>query len=252
MNIQTDKRIISWFSCGAASAFATYLAKDKYKDNLFEAVYCRVAEEHEDNMRFLEDYQTKCSIPVKVIGDERREFSIYKVFEERKFIKGQTGAPCTMVLKKNIRKAYERPTDVQIFGYTVEEESRVNRFVDSNNDVNADFILVDGGYTKKDCLEFVKDMGIEIPVMYRLGYNNNNCVGCVKGGMGYWNKIRKDFPDAFDRMAKLERKLGHALNKDKSGAIFLDELDPSRGRFKQDAPSDCGFTCEWKQKEFKF
>ena len=26
-------------------------------------------------------------------------------------------------------------------------------------------------------------MGIEIPVMYRLGYNNNNCVGCVKGGI---------------------------------------------------------------------
>ena len=48
----------------------------------------------------------------------------------------------------------------------------------------------------------------------------------------------------------IERKLGHALNKDKSGAVYLDELDPSRGRFKQDAPSDCGF--KWKQKEFKF
>ena len=31
--------------------------------------------------------------------------------------------------------------------------------------------------------------------MYDLGYPNNNCIGCIKGGMGYWNRIRKDFPD---------------------------------------------------------
>ena len=52
-NIQTDKRIISWFSCGAASAFATYLAKDKYKDRLLKLF--TVERKSEDNMRFLED-----------------------------------------------------------------------------------------------------------------------------------------------------------------------------------------------------
>ena len=245
----SSNRVISWFSCGAASAFATYLARDKYKDRPFEAVYCRVAEEHRDNLRFLKDFSYKCTLPVKVIGDEQKQFSIYKVFEERKFIKGQTGAPCTMVLKKNVRKKYERHTDTQIFGYTAEEGARVDRFLDANNAVDADFILFDNGYTKKDCLEFVKDLGIEIPVMYQLGYNNNNCVGCVKGGMGYWNKIRVDFPDAFERMAKLERKLGHAINKDKDGPVFLDVLATDRGRFKTDMPTDCGFTCEWKQGE---
>jgi 3'-phosphoadenosine 5'-phosphosulfate sulfotransferase (PAPS reductase)/FAD synthetase len=240
-------RVISWFSCGAASAFATYLAKEKYKEKEFEAVYCRVAEEHEDNLRFLNEYADKCELPVKIIGDERKDFSIYKVFRDRKFIKGQTGAPCTMILKKNVRKDYQQATDIQVFGYTVEEESRANRFIDSNNDVDVDFILMEQGYTKQDCIEFVKDMKIEIPEMYKLGYNNNNCIGCVKGGMGYWNKIRKDFPDAFDKMANLEREIGHAINKDKIGAVFLDELDPNRGRFKDDMPADCGFTCEWQQ-----
>ena len=247
--MSSDRRVVSWFSCGAASAFATYLARDKYIDRPFEAVYCRVAEEHTDNLRFLHDFENTCDLPVKIIGDERRNYSIYDVFEERNFIKGQTGAPCTLVLKKYVRKKYELPSDTQIFGYTAEEEVRVDRFLDANNAVDADFILFDKGYTKKDCLEFVKDIGIEIPVMYRLGYNNNNCVGCVKGGMGYWNKIRQDFPEAFDRMAKLERKLGHAINKDKDGPVFLDVLDPSRGRFKTDMPGDCGFTCEWKQGE---
>jgi hypothetical protein len=64
--------------------------------------------------------------------------------------------------------------------------------------------------------------------------------------MGYWNKIRKDFPDRFDKMAKLERFIGHAVNKDDDGPVYLDELAPNRGRFKVDMPADCGFTCEVK------
>ena len=80
--------------------------------------------------------------------------------------------------------------------------------------------------------------------MYELGYQNNNCIGCVKGGMGYWNKIRVDFPLQFKRMAQTERDLGFTVNKDKSGPVYLDELDPGRGNFKEDMPTDCGFTCE--------
>ena len=182
--VTTDQRVISWFSCGAASAAATYLARQKYKTPNFEAVYCRVAEEHKDNFRFLKDFSSKFTIPIKIIGDESAEFSIYKVFEQRKFIKGPTGAPCTMILKKDVRKKYQKEGDIQVFGYTSEEEDRANRFIDSNNDVDVDFILLENNWTKKDCLEFVRDSNIEIPVMYKLGYNNNNCVGCVKGGMG--------------------------------------------------------------------
>lgn len=47
--------------------------------------------------------------------------------------------------------------------------------------------------------------GINIPVMYQLGYN---CIGCLKGSMGYWNKIRIDFPDMFKERAEDERLIG--------------------------------------------
>ena len=241
-------RVISWFSCGAASAYATYLAHKKYGDRM-EAVYCKVKEEHPDNLKLLRQFEEKTGIPVKIIGDDSMDFSIFEVFRKRKFIKGQTGAPCTMVLKKWVREAYERPDDVQVFGYTSEEGSRVDRFIDSNNHVDADFILYEQGVTKEACKQFISDIGLDTPTMYKLGYGNNNCIGCVKGGMGYWNAIRVDFPDAFDRMAKTERELGHAILKDKDGPVFLDELDPCRGNFKRDLPGDCGFTCEWKQQE---
>jgi len=240
-------RVVSWFSCGAASAVATILAKNKYGN--VEAVYCRVVEEHEDNLRFLNDFTRVTGIQVKVIVNEKYDGSIYNVFTTRKFIKGQRGAPCTMVLKKDMRKAYQRPGDIQVFGYTAEERDRADRFLDSNNDVREDFILIDRGITKSRCYDYLTRLGIELPAMYRLGYSNNNCIGCVKGGMGYWNKIRKDFPIHFDRMAKLERFIGHAVNKDDNGPVYLDELAPDRGRLKEDAPGDCGFTCEMKQME---
>lgn len=237
-------RVISWFSCGAASAVATILAAVKYGQ--IEAVYCRVREEHEDNLRFMDDFTRVTGIPVKVIMDERSQGSIYNIFLKRGYIKNQYGAPCTMILKKDMRKSYQRPDDIQVFGYTVEEQDRADRFIDGNNDVNEDFILMSNGITKQDCYEYLIKLGLDLPVMYKLGYSNNNCVGCVKGGMGYWNKIRKDFPEQFQKMAKVERIIGHAINKDKNGSVYLDELAPNRGRFKDDAPGDCGFTCEAK------
>jgi 3'-phosphoadenosine 5'-phosphosulfate sulfotransferase (PAPS reductase)/FAD synthetase len=237
-------RVLSWFSCGAASAVATILAAKKYPN--IEAVYCRVVEEHVDNLRFLDDFVRITGIPVKTIVNEKHAGSIYSVFEKAKYLKNQYGAPCTLQLKKEMRRHYQQPTDIQIFGYTTDEQGRADRFIDANNDVNTDFILIDANINKQDCYLRLRQMGIELPAMYKLGYSNNNCIGCVKGGMGYWNKIRKDFPENFERMAKLERVVGHSVNKDEKGPVYLDELAPNRGRFKDDSPADCGFTCEAK------
>lgn len=86
--------------------------------------------------------------------------------------------------------------------------------------------------------------GIEIPAMYKMGYNNNNCIGCPKGGMGYWNKIRKDFPDAFSEVAQIERDVGATCLKDKDGRIFLDELPPWRGDPVEEIIPDCSLVCQ--------
>ena len=75
--------------------------------------------------------------------------------------------------------------------------------------------------------------------MYDLGYSNNNCIGCVKGGKGYWNKIRVDFPEVYDRRAILERQVGHSCIK----GVFLDELDPEAGRMEDEIMPDCGIAC---------
>ena len=102
------------------------------------------------------------------------------------------------------------------------------------------FPLIEKKITKPGALEIVRRAGIEIPTMYKLGYSNNNCVGCVKGGKGYWNKIRQDFPEQFDRMAKVERNIGGTCIK----GVYLDELDPDAGREEKQIQPECDLFCE--------
>ena len=62
--------------------------------------------------------------------------------------------------------------------------------------------------------------------------------------MGYWNHIRKDFPNVFESRAKLEREVGYSILKDSDGKpIFLDELDPKRGNMNTEFFPDCGIMC---------
>lgn len=241
-------RTICWFSCGAASAVATKLAINESKEPV-EIIYCHVKEEHPDNMRFLKDCEKWFGQEIKIVTDEKYNGSIYEVFLKRKYIVGIQGAPCTLFLKKEVRKKYEQPNDIQVFGYTVEEQDRVDRFIDANNDVKLWSILVDKGLNKSDCLAMLKNAGIELPEMYKLGYANNNCVGCVKGGLGYWNKIRVDFPEAFEKMANLERTLGVKILKHNGNRIYLDELPPSAGNYPKEQSVECSIFCHMAENE---
>lgn len=85
--------------------------------------------------------------------------------------------------------------------------------------------------------------------MYDMGYPNNNCIGCVKGGMGYWNHIRVDFTEVFESRAKLERLVGHSILKDRNGnPVYLDELEPNRGNMNMEVFPDCSIMCYLAEK----
>ena len=252
-------RTVSWFSCGAASAVATRMALDAH-DGVGEFVigYCEIKEEHPDNMRFLRDCEKWFNYPVTIMGNDDYGRSIMEVFRRTRFLVGPSGAACTRLLKKDVRKKFERPTDRQVFGYTSEEVDRMQRFTDANNGVNVWPILIENGVTKADCLALIARAGIELPTMYKLGYRNNNCVGCVKGAAGYWNKIRVDFPAEFARMSKVEDELGRSICKKewtedgtrKLRRIPLRELPPELGRYSAEADISCGITCEYIDSQF--
>ncbi len=246
------ERIVCWFSCGAASAVATKLALTENAGKLpVEVVRVFVQEEHEDNDRFAADCERWFGVPVRVLKNEDYQGSIYGVFTKERYIVGVGGAACTKRLKKWVREKFEQPGDLQVFGYTAEEQGRVDRFLDANGHVHLWPILVEKGLAKADCLAMIERAGIELPAMYKLGYHNNNCVGCVKGGAGYWNKIRVDFPVAFDRMAAFSRSLGVRMMRDGEKRIFLDELAPTAGHYPSEPEVQCGIMCELAERTFK-
>lgn len=245
-------RIVCWFSCGAASAVATKLALTQFAGQEVVVARCIVREEHPDNDRFAADCEKWFGVPILNLIRERFDGSIYEVFRQRKYISGVSGAPCTMELKKRVREEFQLPTDRHVFGYCAEEQERWDRFIDANN-IDAVSPLIERGLTHADCLAMVQNAGIELPVMYRLGYHHNNCRGCVKaGGQGYWNKIRDDFPEEFQRMAELSRNMGvRLINTANNVKVFLDELQPGTGDYASEPEIQCGIFCEMAEKEYQ-
>lgn len=241
--VQEALKYLAWFSCGDASAVATKLALDTWGDQV-TVVYTDTGSEHPDNVRFREDCQAWFGVPVQVMKSEKYD-SVDEVIEGERYINGPTGAKCTVELKKKVRWRIERDYDFQVYGYTADpkDAARADRFREQNPDVKMITPLIERGLTKQDCHAIVASVGIEIPEMYKLGYENNNCIGCVKGGMGYFNKIRVDFPEVFERRARQERMLGHTIIRDNKGPVYLDELDPDRGNYASEPSIDCGPLC---------
>jgi len=244
-------RVVSWFSCGAASAVATKLALAEHNDVVI--AYTEVANEHPDNKRFLADCEKWFGQEIIILRNERYNADIREVFKQEKFIAGPHGAPCTRLLKRQMRVFFEEEDDLQIFGFTDEEKHRADRLLVNNSYMNAQFPLIQKNLSKSDCLAMIDRAGIAIPAMYLLGYRNNNCIGCVKGGAGYWNKIKVDFPIQFAERAADERMVGHSILKREAGvdadgkrlfeAIYLDELPPEMGKGVPEPDMECSFFC---------
>lgn len=241
-----QQRIVCWFSCGAASAVATKIAIERNKKDgkPLEIVYTRVREEHPDNERFLRECEAWFGTKITVLENKKYNGSIVEVFERNRYMAGISGAPCTLHLKKDMRREFQRHGDIQVFGYTAEEQHRVDRFLDANADAIIWPVLVEEGISHDDCLAMLAKEGIDIPAMYKLGYRNNNCIGCVKGGAGYWNKIRDDFPEVFAARCEQSRRLGARLIKHKGIRIYLDELPRGYGNYKSEPSVQCGILCE--------
>lgn len=275
------ERIVCWFSCGAASAAATKLAidentKSKHPRELVVAsIYLK--DEHPDSHRFLKECEEWFGQEILILKDEKYSASVDQVIASTRYMSGARGARCTKELKKQVRLDWQRHDDIHVFGMTSDEQSRIDRLIDQESDLSLWPVLIEKGIDKKRSFEIIEAEGIDLPAMYKLGYNNNNCIGCLKAqSPGYWNKIRADFPDVFERRAEQERLLNVSLcrmsaNKfiDEHPLLFREMLDdsdkeecqikinskgalmvplrylpPDAGKHEPIYVGDCGFFCE--------
>lgn len=222
---------------------AGYLAGD-----VDEWIYIDISDQHPDSMRFIKDCEKAIGKEIKILRSSEYNSveDCVKVYGSFKHIKGF--APCTNWLKKRVRKEWEEQhKDCEItyvWGFDLKETERAERTIEANPQAQHEFPLIDRGLSKEEVHGlFERTFDFARPKMYEMGYPNNNCIGCVKGGMGYWNKIRKDFPEVFESRAKLEREVNHSILKDKNGQVYLDELAPDRGNMNTEIFPDCGIMC---------
>ena len=227
---------VSWFSAGVSSFIATWLMRD----TIDKVLYIHIDDHHPDTLRFINDCQQALGFDIEHMQSQYK--SVDNVIQQFQFINSRYGARCTDILKKRVRKEWEHgKTDLTyVWGYDASEQHRADRLIEAMPKQKHVFPLIEKGISKEETHGMLAELGIARPAMYDLGYRNNNCIGCVKGGMGYWNRIRVDFPDVFERMAKREREIGHTC----INGVYLDELEPDRGRFETEIMEDCGIICQ--------
>lgn len=285
MSVLKGQKIVVWFSCGAASAVAAKRTIEKYGDIAeIEVVNNFILEEHPDNRRFLRDIEKWIGQEIKqATNDKYPNGSCKEVWDDRAFMSGPNGAPCTIELKKVARRQLEERNHVDwhVLGFTTDEEHRHKGFILTERE-NLLPVLIDDGLSKIDCAVVLMKAGIKLPVVYDLGYPNANCIGCVKAtSPTYWNHVRKINPDVFEDRREQSKRLGAKLvlvhpkkleycvqdsggywwnlktmdcltyiqkngkKRTKSVRLFLDELDPDvKGAPLKGLDFECGIFCE--------
>lgn len=236
-------RTLVWFSRGAASAIAWQLMRRENPDCI--AVHCATNAEHPDSDRFEADWCRVMNDTVTTLqSDEYAD--TWDVWERTRWLAGINGARCTGELKVAPRLAFQRPGDVHVFGYTADsaDVKRAERLRENFFELDIRTPLIDAGLTKENVLAMVERQGVRLPEMYRLGFQNNNCIPCVKAtSPDYWALVRKTHPEEFERMAKLSRDLGVKLCRIKDERRFIDEIPADWPTTNPIVPA-CDFLCQ--------
>jgi hypothetical protein len=206
--------------------------------------YCETGMEHPDNERFLNDLSRWTNFPITRLKSDKYA-DTWEVWEDRKYLSGFKGAPCTTELKIKPRVAFQRADDIHVFGYTEDPDDmrRAESLREHFFELTVQTPLISARLNRAACLAIIERAGIELPALYALGYPNNNCIACVKAtSPAYWALVRKTHPETFARMVELSRRLGARLCRIDGERAFIDEIPENHPTTDPVAPA-CDFLC---------
>jgi hypothetical protein len=234
-NINKENPVIAWWSGGIASAVTCFLCILWFGVENVRIVFIDTHNEDPDTYRFLKDCENWYGCKIETICS--KEFSrIQDVWFKFLSLNVSTGAICSTHLKKLVREQFQKENkySYQAFGFDTDEIDRAMSLKLNHPDSKPIFPLIIELIDKKRSFKYLPSglFAIEPPKAYKLGFLNNNCLqtGCVQGGVGYWQKIKKEMPLIFDYMAWVEHELTKlkgepvTMLKDQSkggGLVFL-------------------------------
>jgi len=202
------KHIVS-ISGGSASAVAANRVLERYPTDTV-LWFADTLWEDPDLHRFLRDLEQHWgrSIIRHVEG-----LTPLQVAEKRKIIPNQRLAPCSLVLKiepfRRYIKAQPKPLTIHL-GLDWTEMHRMEapkRRYEELQGISVDFPLMWEPIETRPYSEVVKEWGIEIPALYKLGFPHNNCGGrCVRQGNKEWARLQQTHPERYAEVEKWEQE----------------------------------------------
>jgi hypothetical protein len=240
----TAPRTVVWWSTGAASAVVTRMILREEPEAIIAR--CETNNEDPDNYRFEADVMRRFNRSVTLLKSDEYD-SVWDVWQKRRYMAGNKGAPCTAAMKITPRLVFQLPTDIHVFGYTADAEDveRFDRLKANYPELTVRAPLIDRGITKAAALAMVQSWGIDPPRSYAMGFPNANCLqtGCVKAtSPDYWSLYRLRFPDNFARTAAYAREIGARLTRINNERIFIDEIPADWPTTNPIVPA-CDFLC---------
>jgi len=209
-----NKKIIAWWSGGITSAVTCKLCIDIFGLENVRFIFIDTHNEDEDTYRFLSDCEKWYGAKIETISGVEKYGTVQDIWRKHKSLNVATGAICSTVLKRKVREDWQKENeyDYQAFGFELDEANRAIALTKNHQKAKAIYPLLLFGLSKVECIKIVQEAGLIVPKMYSLGYKNNNCfkTGCVQGGIGYWQKMKREEHLKFEAMAEMEHELTEA------------------------------------------
>lgn len=209
------KHIVS-LSGGIGSYFALKRVLEKNKKEDVVAVFCDVLNEDDDLYRFLVDIECEFNIEIIVLKDGRTPVELAK---EENFLYNSRVANCSKILKSRIFNKWLKTIDEECtlyFGIDFTEKHRCDALIKNYSKYKCEFPMCEPPYLyKNEMLELLKQDGIKIPRMYKLGFSHNNCRGmCFKAGIGHFKNLLEKDGNTFLEFEKDEQEIIKIIGKD--------------------------------------
>lgn len=190
------KHIVS-ISGGVGSYFTLKRVLEKANKEDVIPVFMDTLAEDGDLYRFLDDIEKKLDIQIVRLCSGQTPLGL--AFD-KKFLWNSRIASCSIELKskpfrKWLNENYQPDECILYLGIDWTETHRCIAIRRNYEPYQVEFPMCEKPWIDKDeMITNLKDEGIEIPRLYKLGFAHNNCKGCcVKAGIGqYRNLLLKD------------------------------------------------------------
>lgn len=162
---------------------------------------------------------------------------VWDVFLAERFLGNSRVNPCSRILKREAAerrvKARYGPEEAVVYlgiDWTEARRHRAARARWLPYRVESPLCEEPGDPDPKGTAKgLLREAGIELPRLYRQGFNHNNCAGCcVKAGKGQWAHLLSTNPKLYRYQEERERELREHLGKDVT--ILREQRDGVRRR----------------------